>query len=99
MYYTNSKKHQQAYDEGENGITSTHTGNMFYNHNTDQWEVVHNIDGNVYLNNLTDILGGNNKLGFGITAISLAQKTPKPVKPVKPASTKINKKNNKNKRK
>lgn len=99
MYYTNSKKHQQAYDEGENGITSTHTGNMFYNHNTDQWEVVHNIDGNVYLNNLTDILGGNNKLGFGITAISLAQKTPKPVKPVKSASTKINKKNNKNKRK
>lgn len=53
MYYQGSGSTAQAWKEGKDGITGTHTGNVFYDPEKQQWLVYHNIgkkdsEGNVY---------------------------------------------------
>ena len=70
MYYNTrtgkpSPATQEAHRNGLNGITSTHVGVL---KNVDgNWVVEHNIHGNVYRNNASDLMGTNYQ--YGLTAI------------------------------
>jgi hypothetical protein len=73
MYYNGSDKKQVAWEDGVDGVTGTHTGNLFFNPNTNSWQISHNIHGKVYTDSYNDTLGGNNKKGYGVTAIAEAR--------------------------
>lgn len=65
IYYNNSRALQQAYDEGINGNTNTHTGNIVMINGVPY--VDHNIDGTAYIEPLEKLLGGRGK--YGITEV------------------------------
>lgn len=65
MYYNESPYQETAYNEGRDSITGTHTGYMWFNPDTSQWEVIHNIHGTVHVDPLSSIKGKK----YGVTAI------------------------------
>lgn len=67
MYYIGSPFQEEAYNKGKNNITGTHTGYVKFNRDTNSWEVTHNIDGTVHVDQLNNILGSNGR--YGVTAL------------------------------
>lgn len=67
MYYKGSPAQEQAYNEGVDGATNTHTGNLFWSPEHDSWVVEHNIHGTAITNELQDVIGSRGK--YGITGI------------------------------
>lgn len=67
MYYKGSGAQEQAYNEGIDGVANTHTGNLFWNPETNSWVVEHNIHKTAYTNELRDVLGSRGT--YGITGI------------------------------
>ena len=72
MYYNGSPFQEQAYNEGKDNITGTHTGYVKFNPDTNSWEVTHNIHGTVHVDSLNNILGSRGK--YGVTALLKPQK-------------------------
>ena len=72
MYYTGSPFQEQAYKEGRDNITGTHTGYVKFNPDSNKWEVTHNIHGTVYVDSLDNVLGSRGK--YGVTALLKPQK-------------------------
>lgn len=67
MYYKGSPAQERAYNEGIDGVTNTHTGNLFWSPEADSWVVEHNIHGTAITNELRDVLGSRGK--YGVTGI------------------------------
>lgn len=67
MYYNGSPFQEQAYNEGKDNITGTHTGYIKFNPDTNNWEVTHNIHGTIHVDSLNNILGSRGK--YGVTAL------------------------------
>ena len=67
MYYKGSPAQERAYNEGIDGVTNTHTGNLFWSPESDSWVVEHNIHGTAITNELRDVLGSRGK--YGVTGI------------------------------
>lgn len=67
MYYKGSPAQEQAYNEGIDGATNTHTGNLFWSPEANSWVVEHNIHGTAITNELRDVLGSRGK--YGVTGI------------------------------
>lgn len=67
MYYKGSPAQERAYNEGVDGVTNTHTGNLFWSPEADSWVVEHNIHGTAITNELRDVLGSRGK--YGVTGI------------------------------
>lgn len=74
LSYPESPSLFKAYYGAEDGITSTHTGNLMYDKASGQWVVLHNVSGKVYKHNLYDLLGSRHKKHYAVTAISKANK-------------------------
>lgn len=72
MYYNGSPFQKQAYDEGRDNITGTHTGYVRFNPDTNSWEVTHNIHGTVHVDSLNNVLGSRGR--YGVTALLKPQK-------------------------
>lgn len=64
MYYTGSKKQEEAYNNGK-GVAGTHTG-VLTNENG-RWVVTHNIHGKIYKDDFLGLQGRGGK--YGVTAI------------------------------
>lgn len=73
MFYKGSDARRQAWVEALNGTTGTHTGNLYWNPNTNRWHVSHNIHGTVYDDDFIRIQGSKGK--YGVTAIAEAPMT------------------------
>lgn len=67
MFYKGSPAQEQAYNEGVGGVANTHTGNLFWNPETNSWVVEHNIHGTAYTNEVRDVIGTRG--AYGITGI------------------------------
>lgn len=72
MYYNGSPFQEQAYNEGKDNITGTHTGYVRFNPDTNRWEVTHNIHGTIHVDSLNDVLGSRGR--YGVTALLKPQK-------------------------
>jgi hypothetical protein len=68
LTYYQSPHTKESYDEGKNGITSTHAGHLFYNKNKEKWEVAHNIGGMVFVDDFNNLVKNGNSR-YGVTAI------------------------------
>lgn len=69
MTYYSSPKTDKSYDQGTNNATNTHTGNIYFDDDTNSWRVNHNIHGNVYDDDLLDLVyNGNSKYGLSTVA-------------------------------
>ena len=77
MYYIGSHYTQQAWERGKNGLTGTHTGNLYFDKNTQRWRVSHNLGGTVHDQDLSAVLGSKGK--WGITAIAEAVPSSNPL--------------------
>lgn len=75
MYYKDSPSLWKAFSSGRD--TGTHTGMLIFNNDKQDWEVVHNIHGKLYVDDLINTLGSGKQ--YGITSI---YKTNIPDKPV-----------------
>jgi hypothetical protein len=73
MFYKGSDARRQAWVEALNGTTGTHTGNLYWNPDTNRWHVSHNIGGTVYDDDFIRIQGSKGK--YGVTAIAEAPMT------------------------
>jgi len=67
MYYMGSPSQEKAYNEGSDGATNTHTGNLMFDKNLNDWIVRHNIHGTEITNRYSDVLGSKGK--YGITGV------------------------------
>lgn len=72
MYYNGSRKKREAWDNALNGTTGTHTGNVYWNPETNSWKVAHNVHGTLHDDDFISVQGSRNKYGYGITAIAEA---------------------------
>lgn len=70
MFYKGSPSRRQAWQEAIGGTTGTHTGNLYFNKDTNKWHVSHNIHGTVYDDEFTKIQGSRGQ--YGVTAIAEA---------------------------
>lgn len=70
MYYKGSPYLKEAYDNGTQGRTGTHTGYLV--HDGNDWNVVHNIHGKAHVDKFTSIQGGKRK--YGVTSIFAPRK-------------------------
>lgn len=70
MYYDSSPNAGIAWYGASNGTTGTHTGNLYWNSETNDWRVAHNIHGNIHDDKFDDVRGSKNKFGYGVTAIA-----------------------------
>lgn len=77
MYYRGSHYTQQAWRNGKNGLTGTHTGNLYFDRNSQRWRVSHNLGGTVYDQDLSAVLGSKGK--WGVTAIAEAVPSSNPL--------------------
>lgn len=68
MYYRGSPAQQEAFRDGENNMTGTHTGILIYKNG--DWYVNHNIHGVVHEDKFTSLQGKNTHTRYGVTAIS-----------------------------
>lgn len=67
MYYMGSRAQERAYNEGVDGATNTHTGNLIFDKDLNDWVVKHNMYGKEVTNRYSDVLGSKGK--YGITGI------------------------------
>lgn len=73
MYYRGSPHMQNAFEDADgNGIKGTHTGNLYWDSDTNSWRVEHNIHGTIYNDDWLSLQkpGGT----YGATAIQAPQK-------------------------
>ena len=70
MFYKGSPSRRQAWEEAVGGTTGTHTGNLYFNKDTNKWHVSHNIHGTVYDDDFIKIQGSRGR--YGVTAIAEA---------------------------
>ena len=70
MFYKGSPSRKQAWEEAIGGTTGTHTGNLYFNKDTNKWHVSHNIHGTVYDDDFIKIQGSKGR--YGVTAIAEA---------------------------
>ena len=70
MFYKGSPARKQAWEEAVGGTTGTHTGNLYFNKDTNKWHVSHNIHGTVYDDDFIKIQGSRGR--YGVTAIAEA---------------------------
>lgn len=70
MFYKGSPARRQAWQEAIGGTTGTHTGNLYFNKDTNRWHVSHNIHGTVYDDDFIKIQGSKGR--YGVTAIAEA---------------------------
>ena len=74
MYFQDSPNVDKAFYNGtgikgkHKATRGTHTGNIYYDYNTKEWRISHNIHGKEYNDRLVDVLGSNHK--YGVTALS-----------------------------
>lgn len=73
MFYKGSPSRKQAWEEALGGTTGTHTGNLYFNKDTNKWHVSHNIHGTVYDDDFIKIQGSRGR--YGVTAIAEAPAT------------------------
>lgn len=72
MYFNSSPNKRKAWEEALNGTTGTHTGNLYWNPETNSWRVSHNIHGKIHDDDFISVQGSKNKYGYGVTAIAEA---------------------------
>ena len=73
MYYNGSPQTENAWRNGTNGTTGTHTGNLYWNPETNSWRVAHNIHNKLYDDDFIKIQGvRKGKHQYGVTAIAEA---------------------------
>lgn len=65
MYVTDSPNSKKAWEGNVNNRYGSHTGHMYWDGT--QWKVFHNMHGDVYEDNATDIMGS--KYNWGITGL------------------------------
>lgn len=70
MFYRGSGARRQAWEEALNGTTGTHTGNLYWNPQTNRWHVSHNIHGTIHDDDFIKIQGSKGR--YGVTAIAEA---------------------------
>lgn len=70
MFYKGSPSRRQAWEEAQGGTTGTHTGNLYFNKDTNRWHVSHNIHGTIYDDDFIKIQGSKGR--YGVTAIAEA---------------------------
>ena len=70
MFYKDSPYTGVAAVEGLDDITGTHTGNMYWDTDSQKWKVVHNIHKQIIDESVEDILGSKTRKNWGVTAIS-----------------------------
>ena len=76
MYYNGSPQTENAWRNGTNGTTGTHTGNLYWNPETNSWRVAHNIHNKLYDDDFIKIQGvRKGKYQYGVTAIAEAPMT------------------------
>lgn len=74
MYFKGSPNVDKAFDNGtgirgkHKATRGTHTGNIYFDSNTGEWRISHNIHGREHNESIKDVLGGNHR--YGVTAIS-----------------------------
>lgn len=67
MYYMGSPAQERAYNEGTDGASNTHTGNLSFDKELNDWVVKHNIHGTEVTNRFKDVLGSKGK--YGVTGV------------------------------
>ena len=73
MYYRGSPYMQEAFEDVDgNGIKGTHTGNLYWDTDTNSWRVEHNIHGTIYNDDWMTLQRPGNR--FGVTAIQSPRK-------------------------
>ena len=73
MYYNGSPQTENAWRNGTGGTTGTHTGNLYWNPETNSWRVAHNIHNKLYDDDFIKIQGvRKGKHQYGVTAIAEA---------------------------
>ena len=77
MFYKGSSYSQEAWRNGTKGLTGTHTGNLYFDRNTQRWRVSHNLGGTVHDQDLSAVLGSKGK--WGVTAIAEAVPSTNPL--------------------
>lgn len=77
MYYIGSSFAQEAWRNGKNGLTGTHTGNLYFDRNSQSWRVSHNLGGTVHDQDFNAVLGSKGK--WGVTAIAEAVPSTNPL--------------------
>lgn len=70
MFYKGSPFRREAWENAEGGTTGTHTGNLYFNKDTNRWHVSHNVHGTVYDDDFIKIQGSRGR--YGVTAIAEA---------------------------
>lgn len=70
MFYKGSPFRREAWENAEGGTTGTHTGNLYFNKDTNRWHVSHNVHGTVYDDDFLKIQGSRGR--YGVTAIAEA---------------------------
>ena len=73
MYYQGSPYMQTAFEDTDgNNIKGTHTGNLYWDANTNSWRVEHNIHGTIHNDDWISLQKPGRK--YGVTAIQTPQK-------------------------
>ena len=73
MYYNGSPETENAWRNALNGTTGTHTGNLYWNPDTNSWRVAHNIHDKLFDDDFIKIQGvRKGKYQYGVTAIAEA---------------------------
>ena len=62
LYYSDSPHAREAFNDGTQGRTGSHTG--YLRNINGSWKLIHNVHGNVRQNNLPDVLGSKNETGI-----------------------------------
>lgn len=70
MFTRDSSYRGEAWAKGQNGITGTHTGNLYFDQKTGRWRVSHNIKGVIHDDDFIALQGSRS--AHGITAIAEA---------------------------
>ena len=62
LYYSDSPYAREAFNDGTQGRTGSHTG--YLRSINGSWKLIHNVHQNVRQNNLPDVLGSKNETGI-----------------------------------
>ena len=62
LYYSDSPHAREAFNDGTQGRTGSHTG--YLRSINGSWKLIHNVHQNVRINNLPDVLGSKNETGI-----------------------------------
>lgn len=74
LTYYDSSHTKDSYDNGINNFTNTHTGNMYFDDETNSWRINHNIGSNIYDDDAFDLIYNINNPLYGVSTISLIPK-------------------------